>query len=133
MGEEVAFLLPNAVLGTFKMHCRIVFAQFSLIFALFSMKFFAKTHFNTFQKTFSDVVGLLFGLRLMAGNPTSMPVPPNEGNARLPHLIKTLNFSEMQQMGFKLSAEDIYSVNKSSLKDAVVQLGGFCTAESGIA
>ncbi len=92
------------------------------------MKFFAKTDFNMFKKPFLMLVGLLFGLRLMAGNPTSMPVPPNEG-MWLPHLIKTLNFSEMQQMGFKLSAEDIYSVNKSSLKDAVVQLGGFCTAE----
>lgn len=29
----------------------------------------------------------------------------------------------------KISAEDIYSINKSSLKDAVVSLGGFCTAE----
>jgi hypothetical protein len=81
-----------------------------------------------FKKPFLMLVGLLFGFRLIAGNPTSMPVPPNEG-MWLPHLIKTLNFSEMQQMGFKLTADDIYSVNKSSLKDAVVQLGGFCTAE----
>lgn len=74
------------------------------------------------------LVGLLVGLRVVAGNPHPTPVPPNEG-MWLPHLIKTLNFSEMQQMGFKLSADDIYNVNKSSLKDAVVQLGGFCTAE----
>jgi hypothetical protein len=80
------------------------------------------------KKPFLMLVGLLFGLGLYAGSPSSMPVPPNEG-MWLPHLIKTLNFAEMQQMGFKLTADDIYSVNKSSLKDAVVQLGGFCTAE----
>ena len=32
-------------------------------------------------------------------------------------------------MGFKLSAKDIYDVNNSSLKDAVLQFGGGCTAE----
>jgi len=32
-------------------------------------------------------------------------------------------------MGLKLSADDIYSINHSSLKDAIVQFGGGCTAE----
>jgi len=40
-----------------------------------------------------------------------------------------LNEAEMQKMGMKMSAEDIYSVNKSSLKDAIVHFGGFCTGE----
>ena len=39
------------------------------------------------------------------------------------------NIDEMQRMGFKLTAEDLYSVNRSSLKDAVVQFGGGCTGE----
>jgi hypothetical protein len=47
----------------------------------------------------------------------------------LPLLLKSLNESEMQQMGMKLTAEDIYSVNQGSLKDAIVHFGGFCTAE----
>ncbi len=47
----------------------------------------------------------------------------------LPLLLKQLNESEMQGMGMKMTAEDIYSVNKSSLKDAIVQFGGGCTAE----
>ena len=47
----------------------------------------------------------------------------------LPLLLKSLNEGEMQSMGMKLSAEDIYSVNKSSLKDAIVHFGGFCTSE----
>lgn len=37
--------------------------------------------------------------------------------------------AEMQKMGFKLTAEDVYSVNNNSLKDAVVLFGGGCTAE----
>ncbi len=47
----------------------------------------------------------------------------------IPLLLKSLNEAEMQQMGMKLTAEDIYSVNKGSLKDAIVHFGGFCTAE----
>ncbi len=47
----------------------------------------------------------------------------------LPYLLKQLNEGEMQSMGMKLSAEDIYSVNQSSLKDAVLIFGGGCTGE----
>ena len=47
----------------------------------------------------------------------------------IPSLIKNLAESDMQSMGMKLTAEDIYSFNKSSLKDAVVHFGGGCTAE----
>src|SRR5215213_8920475 len=39
------------------------------------------------------------------------------------------NIADMQAKGCKLSAEDIYSANQSSLKDAVVQFGGGCTGE----
>ncbi len=47
----------------------------------------------------------------------------------LPIFLKSLNETEMQNMGMRMSAEDIYSVNKGSLKDAIVHFGGFCTAE----
>ena len=47
----------------------------------------------------------------------------------LPLLLKSLNEAEMQSMGMQISAEDIYSVNKGSLKDAIVHFGGFCTGE----
>ena len=47
----------------------------------------------------------------------------------IPLLLKALNEGEMQEMGMKMTAEDIYSVNKGSLKDAIVHFGGFCTAE----
>src|SRR5690606_38723164 len=47
----------------------------------------------------------------------------------LPLLLKQLNESDMQKRGMKLSAEDIYSINKTSLKDAIVLFGGGCTGE----
>ena len=46
----------------------------------------------------------------------------------LPNLISA-RIADMQAKGFRLSAEDIYSVNQSSLKDAVVLFGRGCTGE----
>ncbi|MCT4580781.1 MAG: S46 family peptidase [Flavobacteriales bacterium] len=46
----------------------------------------------------------------------------------IPSLLKALE-DDMQAKGLKLSAEDIYSINHSSLKDAIVHFGGGCTAE----
>jgi hypothetical protein len=46
----------------------------------------------------------------------------------IPSLIAAFE-SDMKAKGMKLSAEDIYSVNKASLKDAILQFGGGCTAE----
>jgi hypothetical protein len=53
---------------------------------------------------------------------------PDEG-MWLPMFIDRLNYVDMQKMGLHLTADEIYSVNHSSLKDAVVSLGFFCTAE----
>lgn len=47
----------------------------------------------------------------------------------LPILLKSLCESDMQSKGMKISADDIYSINKSSLKDAIVLFGGGCTGE----
>ena len=45
-------------------------------------------------------------------------------------LIKRLNQQNLQEMGLQLTPEEIYSVNNSSLKDAIVSMGGgFCTGE----
>ncbi|WP_210148534.1 S46 family peptidase [Chryseobacterium scophthalmum] len=44
-------------------------------------------------------------------------------------LIKRLNGVDMQKEGLRLTPEEIYSVNNSSLKDAIVSFGGFCTGE----
>jgi len=54
----------------------------------------------------------------------------------LPMLINRLNYVDMQKMGLQLTADEIYSVNHSSLKDAIVGLaesdaptGYFCSGE----
>lgn len=44
-------------------------------------------------------------------------------------LLQQLNITKMNEMGCKLTAEDIYSINKASLKDAIVIFGGGCTGE----
>ncbi len=52
----------------------------------------------------------------------------DEGMWLLP-LINKLNIEKMQKMGFQLSAEEVYSINNSSLKDAIVIFGRGCTGE----
>lgn len=51
----------------------------------------------------------------------------------LPMLVKRLNAEDMAKKGCKLTADEIYNVNNSSVKDAIAQLGtngrGFCTSE----
>lgn len=47
----------------------------------------------------------------------------------LPLLLKQLNEPDLKKNGLKLSVEDIYNINKSCLKDAIVQFNGGCTAE----
>jgi len=56
------------------------------------------------------------------------PVLKADEGMWLPALISQ-RIEDMQAKGFKLSAEDIYSVNQASLKDAVVLFGGGCTGE----
>lgn len=53
---------------------------------------------------------------------------PDEG-MWIPILIEKYNIRLMREKGFKLSAEDIYSVNRACMKDAVVSFGGGCTGE----
>ncbi|HRT80602.1 MAG TPA: S46 family peptidase, partial [Bacteroidales bacterium] len=47
----------------------------------------------------------------------------------IPLLLEKYNFEDMKAKGFKLTAEDIYSVNNASMKDAVVIFGRGCTGE----
>jgi len=56
-------------------------------------------------------------------------VNAQQGGMWIPSLLKGMNESEMKKLGMKISAEDIYSINHSSLKDAVPQFDGGCTAE----
>ena len=48
----------------------------------------------------------------------------------LPQLLKSMNIADMEAKGIKINAENLYNINNSSIKDAVVSLGGgSCTAE----
>ena len=47
----------------------------------------------------------------------------------LPYSLNGQNLAEMQAMGCKLTAEQIFSFNQPSIKDAIVQFGGGCTGE----
>jgi hypothetical protein len=53
---------------------------------------------------------------------------PDEG-MWLPMFIERLNYVDMEKMGLNLTPEEIYNINNSSLKDAVVIFGGGCTGE----
>ena len=52
-----------------------------------------------------------------------------QGGMWIPSLLEGMNETEMKNLGMKMSASDIYDVNNSSLKDAVPQFNGGCTAE----
>jgi len=54
------------------------------------------------------------------------PSYADEGMWLLP-LIEKLNIKDMKKLGYKLTAEHIYSINKTSMKDAIVIFGGGCT------
>src|SRR5688572_27986283 len=47
----------------------------------------------------------------------------------LPMLLGKQVYDDMVKRGLKLSKEQLYSVNKASIKDAIVVFGGFCTGE----
>jgi hypothetical protein len=52
-----------------------------------------------------------------------------QGGMWIPSLLEGLNEKEMKQLGSKLTAKDIYDINNSSLKDAVIHFNGGCTGE----
>ena len=52
----------------------------------------------------------------------------DEGMWLLP-LIQQMNKKDLKEAGCKLTPQEIYNINKSSLKDAIVQYGGGCTGE----
>ena len=71
------------------------------------------------KKVLSIIMGVFFSLAAIA----------DEG-MWLPQLLQAMNEEDMQAHGLQLTAEELYSVNSSSLKDAIVSLnGGGCTAE----
>jgi len=52
-----------------------------------------------------------------------------QGGMWIPSMLKGMNESEMKSLGMKMSAQDIYDANQSSLKDAIIHFNGGCTSE----
>lgn len=92
------------------------------------------------NRKFIDVFSRIFLALFIAGSfsvnlKAATPPDPDEG-MWLPIFVKNLNYEEMKKMGLELTAEEIYSINNSSIKDAIVGLsnsstpsGFFCTGE----
>jgi hypothetical protein len=57
------------------------------------------------------------------------PVTKADEGMWLPIFIERLNYVDMQKEGLHLTPEEIYSINHSSLKDAIAIFGGGCTSE----
>jgi hypothetical protein len=70
----------------------------------------------------------LFAILLILLLSAGFRAKADEGMWILP-LIEKMNMGKMTQMGLKLSAEEIYSLNKACIKDAIVIFGGGCTGE----
>lgn len=64
------------------------------------------------------LIGLMF---------TSVVAKADEG-MWLPFMLGR-NYADMKKHGLKLTADQLYSINKSSMKDAIISFGGFCTGE----
>ena len=67
-------------------------------------------------------------LTMVAALAISLSAVADEGMWLLP-LLKQMNGKDLKAAGCKLTPEEIYSINKSSLKDAIVHFGGGCTGE----
>lgn len=86
-----------------------------------NQSFFAFCSLKIIDMKFKIVLLFLFSLRFLS-------VKADEG-MWLPTLLKQLNEKEMKAMGMKISADDIFSLNHSSMKDAIVLFGRGCTGE----
>ena len=64
----------------------------------------------------------------MAALVITLSAAADEGMWLLP-LIQQMNKKDLREAGCKLTPQEIYNINKSSLKDAIVQFGGGCTGE----
>jgi hypothetical protein len=56
-------------------------------------------------------------------------IQAQQGGMWIPSLLEGMNESEIQSLGGKLTAADIYDINNSSLKDAIAHFNNGCTSE----
>lgn len=74
------------------------------------------------------MIKILSRLMLLIFIITNINLKADEGMF-LPMFISRLNYNDMKKAGLKLTPEEIYSINNSSLKDVVVNFSNFCTGE----
>jgi len=80
------------------------------------------------MKYLNKTIVALFIFLFVGFNAKADTPPPDEG-MWLPMLVQRLNYTDMQKMGLHLTAKELYDVNHSSIKDAIVSMGFFCTGE----
>jgi len=59
----------------------------------------------------------------------AIQISAQQGGMWIPSLLEGMNETEMQNLGSKMTAEDIWDVNSASLKDAIIHFNGGCTGE----
>ncbi len=69
------------------------------------------------------IISIITALTVFAGSAIA-----DEGMWLLP-LLEKMNGKAMQELGCELTPKQIYDINNTSLKDAIVQFGGGCTGE----
>ena len=93
-------------------------------------KFTHFTYYNTIIENFKNCCMLKYLKHLLVGFCLLIiTMAKADEGMWLPQLLAQLNEKQMKSMGMKISASDIYNINKGSLKDAIVSFGGFCTGE----
>ena len=80
------------------------------------------------MKLLNKTIIALFIFLFVGFNAKANTPPPDEG-MWLPMLVERLNYADMQKMGLHLTAKELYDINNSSIKDAIVSMGFFCTGE----
>ena len=94
----------------------------SIFSAISRCRFFDPLHLNRSRNTCLIIAFLILLL------PARGTLQADEGMWLLPYLEEMV-MDDMEELGLELTAEQIYSVNESSMKDAVVIFGGGCTGE----
>ena len=80
-------------------------------------------------KFYLFITALFVSLSISAQETEKIDTRDIQGGMWIPSLLEGMNEQEMQQLGSKMTAKDIYDVNNSSLKDAIAHFGGGCTSE----
>ena len=80
-------------------------------------------------KLYFFIATIFLSLSISAQKAEKIDTRDIQGGMWVPSLLEGMNEQEMQLLGSKMTAKDIYDVNNSSLKDAIAHFAGGCTSE----